>query len=295
MRMKVQIVSLVMLLLAVGCRELPAYFKGGAPLAKVGHRTLYLHEVERLAPEGIAGDDSAAFYRMYADRWVARQLKLGEAERIFPEEELADVDAMVEEYRQSLLIRKLDQHYVDLSIDTVFTEESVQAYYNAHLEDFRSDRTLVKGRILRLPDGERQTKKLLSLMRSPSPESRKDLKDICTKQNFLFEELGAEWIDWDDFLSRLPALRDHDYSSLLASSDIQQMRDNHSNYYFQLTSVRRAGEALPLERVRETIRRILFNQRQGELIRSHERELRDAADERGRVKIYYENETEESE
>ena len=64
-----------MLLLAVGCRELPAYFKGGAPLAKVGHRTLYLHEVERLAPAGIAGDDSAAFYRMYADRWVARQLK----------------------------------------------------------------------------------------------------------------------------------------------------------------------------------------------------------------------------
>ena len=147
-----------MLLLAVGCRELPAYFKGGAPLAKVGHRTLYLHEVERLAPAGIAGDDSAAFYRMYADRWVARQLKLGEAERIFSEAELADVEAMVEEYRQSLLIRKLERHYVDIRIDTAFTEESVQAYYNAHLEDFKSDRTLVKGRILRLPDGERQTR-----------------------------------------------------------------------------------------------------------------------------------------
>lgn len=202
-----------MLLLAVGCRELPAYFKGGAPLAKVGHRTLYLHEVERLAPAGIAGDDSAAFYRMYADRWVARQLKLGEAERIFSEAELADVEAMVEEYRQSLLIRKLERHYVDIRIDTAFTEESVQAYYNAHLEDFKSDRTLVKGRILRLPDGERQTRKLLGLMRSPSPESRKDLEDICTKQNFLFEDLASEWVDWDDFLSRLPALRDHDYSS----------------------------------------------------------------------------------
>ena len=166
----------------------------------------------------------------------------------------------------------------------------MQAYYNAHLEDFKSDRTLVKGRILRLPDGERQTRKLLGLMRSPSPESRKDLEDICTKQNFLFEDLASEWVDWDDFLSRLPALRDHDYSSLLASSDVQQMRDNYSNYYFQLVSVRRAGEALPLERVRETIRRILFNQRQGELIRSHERELREAADERGRVKIYYETE-----
>lgn len=290
--MKIRITCLAVLLLAVGCRELPVYFKGGAPLAKAGHRTLYLHEVERLAPEGISGDDSAAFYRMYADRWVARQLKLGEAERIFSEEELADVEAMVEEYRQSLLIRKLDRYYVDSRIDTTFTEEMIQQYYNAHLSDFKSDRTLVKGRILRLPDGERQTKKLLALMRAPGPESRKDLEDICTKQNFRFEEFGTEWIDWDEFLSRLPVLRDQDYSPLLASSDIQQMRDNHSNYYFQLTSVRRAGEALPLERVRETIRRILFNQRQGELIRTHERELREAAGERGRVKIYYEDETE---
>lgn len=292
MRIKVHIVCLVMLLAAVGCRELPAYFKGGAPLAKVAHRTLYLHEVERLAPEGISGDDSAAFYRLYVERWVSRQLKLGEAERIFPEEELADVEAMVEEYRQSLLIRKLDRHYVDSRIDTLFTDEAIQTYYNTHLADFRSDRTLVKGRILRLPDGEPRTKKLLALMRAPGPESRKDLEDICTKQNFRFEDLGTEWIEWDEFLSRLPALRDHDYSSLLASSDIQQMRDNHSNYYFQLTSVRRAGEALPLERVRETIRRILFNQRQGEVIRDHERELREEADERGRVKIYYGNETE---
>lgn len=283
----------MVLLSAVSCRELPAYFKGGAPLAKVGHKTLYLHEVERMAPEGISGDDSAAFYRLCVDRWVSRQLKLDEAGRIFPEEELADVEEMVEEYRQLLLIRKLDRYCVDRAIDTVFTDEAIQSYYNTHLSDFKSDRTLVKGRILRLPDGERQTKKLLALMRAPGLDSRKDLEDICTKQGFRFDNLGTEWVEWDEFLSRLPVLRDQDYSSLLASSDIQQMRDNRSNYYFQLTSVRRAGEALPLERVRETIRRILFNQRQGELIRDYERTLREDADERGRLKIYYENETEQ--
>lgn len=44
---------------------------------------------------------------------------------------------MVEEYRQALLIRKLDQHYVDRSIDTTFTENEIAAYYNAHKADFR--------------------------------------------------------------------------------------------------------------------------------------------------------------
>lgn len=293
MRMRGFILSLCLLLTAVGCRELPAYFKGGTPLAKVGHNTLYLHEVERVAPEGIEGDDSAAFYRLYVERWIARQLKLGEAEQLFSEAERADVEEMVEEYRQSLLIRKLDQYYVDRQIDTVFTDDMIQEYYNAHLADFRSDRTLVKGRILRLPEGERQTKKLVGLLRATGPDSRKDLEDICTKQNFKLEEFVAAWVDWEEFLSHLPVLRDGDYSSLLASSDVQQMRDNHSNYYFQLTAVRRAGEALPLERVSETIRRILFNQRHSELIRSREQARRAEAEEKGRVKLYRETKDEE--
>jgi len=274
--------------LLAGCRELPAYFKGGAPLAKAGHATLYLHEVERVAPEEMTGDDSAAFYRTYADRWVTRQLKLREAEALFSEEEVRDVEAMVEEYRQSLLIRKLDQSYVDRQIDTLFTDEDIQAYYHAHLEDFRSDRTLVKGRILRFPEGDRRAKQLLALMRATSPEKRKDLEGICSKQDFRLTELTAGWVDWEEFLSYLPTLRDGDYSPLLASSDVQQMRDSHSHYYFQLTAVRRAGEALPIERVSETIRRILFNQRQSELIRRREEERRREADREGLVKLYYE-------
>ncbi len=290
MRTRYQIAVLILLSAAAGCRELPSYFKGGEPLAKVGHKTLYLHEVERVAPEGIVGDDSAAFYRLYVDRWVTRQLKLGEIEQLFTEEEREDVEEMVEEYRQSLLIRKLDQYYVDRGIDTVFTDEMIQSYYNAHLADFKSDRTLVKGRILRLPDGYRQTRKLVGLLRAAGPESRKDLEDICTKQNFKLEEFVSSWVDWEEFLSHLPALRDGDYSSLLASSDVQQMRDNHSNYYFQLTAVRRAGEAQPLERVSETIRRILFNQRHNELIRNREKERRAEAEAEGRVKLYYETE-----
>lgn len=279
------VVSLTALLVA-GCRELPTYFKGGEPLARVGKQTLYLHEVERISPEGVHGDDSAAFYRLYVDRWVTRQLKLQEAEQLFSASE-ADIEALVEEYRQSLLIRKLDQYYVDRGIDTLFTDEDIQGYYNAHLADFRSDRTLVKGRILHFPEGDRRAKQLLQLMHSTRPASRKDLEDICAKHNFELREMSPAWVDFEEFLSHLPTLRDQDYTSLLASSDVQQMRDSHSRYYFQFTAVRRAGEALPLELVSETIRRILFNQRQSELLRKRDEERRAEAEVLEEIKLYY--------
>lgn len=270
------------------CRELPSYFQGSEPLARVNGRTLYLHEVERMAPDEIMGDDSAAFYRLYVDRWVNRQLKLSEAEQLFSASE-ADIEAMVEEYRQSLLIRRLDQYHVDRQIDTLFTDEAIQNYYHSHLGDFKSDRTLVKGCILRFPEGDRRTKQLLQLMQATRPESRQDLSDLCQKNNFDLLEFHT-WVDYEEFLSHLPTLRHDDHSSLLAQSGVQQMRDSRSRYYFQLTAVRRAGEALPLEQVTETIRRILFNQRHNELLRRHEEELRQRAEEEKRIKLFFEEE-----
>lgn len=284
MKLGGKILLLGLLVALVGCRELPAYFKGAEPLAKVYGKTLYLHEVERLAPDGITGDDSIAFYRLYIDRWATRQLKLNEAEQLFSSSE-ADIEQMVEEYRQSLLIRKLDQYYVDSSIDTLFSESEIQEYYNSHLADFKSTRTWVKGRVLRFPEGSRQTKKLLELMKSPSQERQKDLEGICQKQGYDLDEFQS-WTDYEEFLSYLPALRSDDNSSLLSSYDVQQMRDSRSRYYFQITACRRAGEAIPLEMVTETIRRILFKQRQSELIVRHEEELRGKAEELEKIRIY---------
>lgn len=289
----VKIVVLFLLLLASACRELPSYFQGSEPLAKVNGRTLYCHEVERTAPEGLEGDDSAAYYRLYVERWVMRQLKIAEAEHLFSASE-ADIEALVEEYRQSLLIRKLDQYHVDRQIDTLFTDEAIQSYYNTHLQDFRSDRTLVKGTVLRFPEGDRRTKQLMQLMQATGPEKRQDLSDICQKNQFELREFTT-WVDYEEFLSHLPTLRHDDYSSLLASSAVQQMRDSRSRYYFQLTAVRRAGEALPLERVSETIRRILFNQRQSELLRERDEELRQMAEHEKRIKLFYQEKSEDNE
>lgn len=73
---------------------------------------------------------------------------------------------------------------------------------------------------------------------------------------------------------------------------VQQMRDAHDRYYYQIEAVLRAGEPIPLELVRGNIRRILFNRRQSELIRSHEEELYAKAAAEGDFRIYEQNKTE---
>ena len=100
------------------------------------------------------------------------------------------------------------------------------------------------------------------------------------------DDFRDQWIDFPEFLSYLPTLRSQSYDSVLATAAVQEMRDSHAHYYFQIDAVLREGEPIPLERLRGTIRRILFNQRKGEIIRAHEEELCARAAEMGEVKIF---------
>lgn len=286
LRAKIAVVVVAVFLAA--CQELPSYFASDTTLAKAGGKTLQLRDVTSVVPKGVTGDDSVAFMERYVERWVRKQLKLQEAEVLFSSSE-EDIDKMVEEYRQALLIRKLEQLYVDRSVDTVFTDAEIEAYYNDHKADFRLDNTLVKGCIVQFDEGYRQARKLKELMEGRSEAQQRDFRDICAKNDFTVTDFRTTWVDFPEFLSYLPTLRTQSYDSMLAPGTVQEMRDNRSHYLFRIDAVRREGETIPLDRLRGTIRRILFNQRQGEVIRNHEEELFTRSVEDGEVKIYVNN------
>lgn len=288
MKLRAKIAVFAASVVLFGCQELPSYFASDTTLARAGGKTLQLRDVASVVPTGVTGDDSAAFMKVYIDRWVRKQLKLQEAEVLFSSAE-GDIDKMVEEYRQALLIRKLEQLYVDRSVDTVFTDTEIENYYNEHKADFRLDNPLVKGVVVQLDPSIRQARKLKELLGGRGEAQQRDFRDICAKNNFTVTDFSNLWVDFPEFLSYLPTLRTQNYDSVLASSGVQEMRDSRSLYYFRIDAVRREGETIPLERLRSTIRRILFNQRQGEIIRDHEEELVTKATEDGKVKIYENN------
>ncbi len=289
MRRTNRYIACAIALLLAACQELPRYFAGEEILAKVGEKELVADELRRSIPSGLSEADSSAYAHVFVDRWVRRQLKIREAEQLFSSS-VADIDRQVEEYRQSLLIRKLDQFYVDRLVDTTFKAEELEAYYNSHKSDFKLDYPIVKGCVVRVPKGYRQRARLKELMNSKQEARRQDFRDICLKQEFRLDDHTDRWADWSDFLNLLPTMRSESYDALLTKSGIQEMSDRDYYYYFRIDEVRRAGDAIPLERLQQTIRRILFNGRQQQVIRDHEQQLYDASVEEGAVRLYTDEE-----
>jgi hypothetical protein len=134
--------------------------------------------------------------------------------------------------------------------------------------------------------------KLREVMRSTSEEKLQDWRDMCQKNGLEVQEYNS-WTDYSEFLSTLPTLRGRKYEELLTVGQLQEMRDDDGRYYFVITEIRRTGDAAPLERVRETIRRILFNQRQSEIIRAHEEQIYSEALASGELRINLDGKEEE--
>lgn len=107
---------------------------------------------------------------------------------------------------------------------------------------------------------------------------------MCQKNGIEIQEYSS-WVDFSEFLSTLPTSRGRKYEELLKKDALQEMRVDDGRYYFVITEIRRAGDAAPLERVRETIKRILFNQRQSEIIRAHEEQIYEEALASGELRI----------
>ena len=93
MNLRAKIAVAAGVLLLAGCRELPRYFAGDTTIARAGGKDLRLGDVRAVVPQGLSGDDSAAFMKVYIDRWVLKQLKLQEAETLFSSS-AGDIDKM---------------------------------------------------------------------------------------------------------------------------------------------------------------------------------------------------------
>lgn len=224
-------------------------------------------------PGPASPEDSLQLLESYVDRWVKRQLKIREAERRFSSA-APDIERQVEEYRGSLLTNKLDAFYVEQQLDTLCSEEQIEAYYDAHPREYLLDRPIVQGRVVRVSENFRQRARLRELLRWINEERKADFMGMVEKNALAFTQTDG-WMDYADFLTRLPAARRRSDADIFVGEGVQEIYDGASDewVYFIVTARREAGDALPLERAREMIVRAILAERRAEVIRHNEDSL----------------------
>lgn len=278
-KQSILILSLLLALVVSSCRLLN---EKDREVVRVGEKRLMRSQVEAVADQ-FSGEDSLLVAESYVDQWIRCEVKLQEAAKVCADD-MEEIDRMVEEYRRSLLIGRMEQSYLKGRLDTLITDSIVRAYFDSHRDEFVMDRTIVKGRIVRLPDSYRQSVKLFKLMGSSSSDSQKDFLDLCEKNNF---ELNTfeNWVDFSEFLSYLPVRRDKNYDYMLPKRNIQEMADAENKYFIEIDAVLKKGEQAPFERVEDKVRRLLYSRQRGEILTAYNDSIYNAALQSGVVQV----------
>ena len=256
---------------------------GKRVVAKVDDKELMVRDILADMPEGLTGIDSATFVRMYTDNWVLNQLKLSRAEEVLTSHK--DIDRLVEDYRQSLIIRQLDQYYVDKEIETEITSRQIAAHYRLHSSQFKLDHDKVRGVIVRVPDNFRNTSALSEALRNVKGDGMVELNAFVEKHSLQITDLSASWVLFSDFLSYLPTVRTRSYDNLLQTGKVQSMKSDDVIFYFTITDIVRKGSTAPLETVEEDIRRMLYAERSSDIVKNYEQALKYEAVQSGRVSV----------
>ena len=287
MRKVVYILPILAALVQVSCIEGVDFRRTDTEniIATVDGVSLMRDELRGALPEGLTGDDSVTFARMYVDNWVLKQLKMKRAEEVLSASS-DDIERLVEGYRQSLIMRRLDQHYIDNALDFEITEQQITAYYRSHSAAFKLDHNKVRGIVVKVPRTFRNTSTLQAAMKRATEKGDiQELEAMVEKHKLTLTDMSAAWVSYSDFLSNLPTERSRDYTSLLQKSGVQQMSGDDAIFHFVLTDVARKGETAPLECVEDDIRRRLYADRRADIVLAYEEELRREAVSAGRVSV----------
>lgn len=283
-----QIFAMVVAALAVGCTSGVGFTTDDNVedvVAEVDDHTLLRSDIARDMPSGLVGVDSVTFSRMYIENWVLSRLKMRRAEEVLSSYE-KDIERLVEGYRQSLVMRQLDQYYVDSSIDLEITDKQLASYYRANAASFKLDHNKVRGVVVKTPRSFRNTTTLSTALKGVAKSgSAEEVRALAEKHSLQLTDHTGQWTSYSDFLSSLPTERSRSYNDLLGHTGVQQMSSDDANFYFIIVEVARKGETAPMECVEDDIRRRIYAERRAEIVGRYEAELKREAVMSGRVTV----------
>lgn len=258
-------------------------FKGEV-VARVGEHRLHRSQLESYIPSGVSSEDSVGLAQQYIRAWAEDLLLLEMADEQLSKEE-KDVSEDLENYRRALLKYRYEQLYINQRLDTLVTEEEVEAYYNANPDKFILERPVVKARYMIIPADSRSLKEIRKLMSSDDDTEVLEAESLAYTAAIKYGDLSESWVDIITLAQELGT----DYQSLTGAikNQFAELPDDAGNLRIAyIADMVQQGKTAPVEFCAERIRDIILNTRKHVLTASLEQDLLEDARKTNKFVIY---------
>lgn len=272
------LILLATLGLAASCQLVQRFREGanellrGEVVARVGKHKLYQSQLLSYIPAGVSPEDSAALAARYINAWAEDLLLLDMAQEQLSKAD-KDVKDELEEYRRTLLKYRYQELYILQRLDTLITDEEIEAYYNANKERFRLDRPVLRARYMIIPAKSRSLASLKKKMSSDDDLEVMEADSLGKYAALKYADASDTWLDAITLAQELGT----DWRSLIGAIDRQQfaqLPDEAGNLHVAyIVEMVQEGKPAPQEYVTDRIRDLILSSRKHSLESALERDL----------------------
>lgn len=253
-------------------------------LARVHDEYLYESEVRGLITPGTPAADSITIVKNYIDAWIQKKLLVEQAKKNIPESKL-DFTSQLAEYENSLIIFAYENALVEQKLDTIVTQEEIEAYYNANMNNFLLKENIVKMQYVKLPLASKQVGQVKKLLDADDPVSLTRLSELCEKQAADYFLDSQNWLTFSEVIRGIP-VKPADQEEFLRSNRRFEYQDSSFVYIIRIRDFMIKDNISPLSYEEGRIRNIILNKRKIDLINNMHRNVYDAAAKKNDFEIY---------
>lgn len=257
---------------------------GRIPVAKAGEKYLYKDEIALILPEKYTSEDSIIKVNSYIDIWIKNQLMVQKAEKYLTDEQL-DIESKIEDYRNSLLIHKYKQKFIEQKLDTFITPEEIDEYFLLHSADFRLTKNAVKGTFVKILKSDENALKVKSWTDSSSPIDSAKLEEYCIENASIYSDFNNDWIYLNTITNDYPFIIDNQ-ADFLARRDFIDTEDETFYYFLKIKEYKLVNSNSPLIFVKEDIKKIILNRREKLMLEELENSIYQNALNNGDLEYY---------
>ncbi len=227
---------------------------GGKLLAAAYDEKLYFAEIQPLIQVNMTPEDSAKVVNGAVQKWVRERVMLHiVADKI---KSTPEIDALVENYRNSLLLQQYKKEKQSEKPDTAISEAQFKAAYDTLGSALTNELTMVNADFVAIPAVWKDMAAFTKIW--ANADDTKALTEFCTKNADGF--FVNNWLSFDELAAKLPkgALSE----SSLGANKTFTVKKPDTHYYIRIRDVQKKGEIAKYESSKNRLRSIILQQRQ---------------------------------
>lgn len=256
-------------------------------LVRVKDQTLARSEVTSQIPRGFSSADSLLLAENLEKNWVKDALVYNVALRNLNGDEKAEVDKLVEDYRQSLIRYRYQEQLVRERLSSEFQESDKLSYYDENQDKFVLDKALIKGLFLKIPVDAPGLSDVKGWYKSTSEASLEKIEKYSIQNASIYDYFYDKWVDFDQVMDNIPVHVANPNDFLKANRHVE-VSDSSYCYLLNIKEYLPIGSVEPYDYAGPQIVEMLINLRKVDFLKKFEEELYNDAVKSGDVKFYTE-------